>query len=103
MFFSNEDIKNVVLDNLIDDTELLTVYKKKLEHYEYIDELDELNMGKYYRWIFTKQKDDDMELSRGGILIDVNFSHGDPILLFKLNNVYMKYTFGNIILFKKKS
>lgn len=102
MFFSNENIKNVVLDNLIDNKDVLDKYKEKLEKYDYIDELDELVMGKYYRWIFTKQNDDVMELSRGGILIDVNFSEGDPILLFKVNKIFMKYIFGKIILFKKQ-
>lgn len=93
---NNYFIKNKVLETL----EEKNTIKEKLEDYIYIDELDELYQGHFYRWI-KYNNSEKQTLSRGGFLISITFYGKNIKLLMKLGHRFQTILFDDIILFKK--
>jgi hypothetical protein len=58
---------------------------KKLKGYRYVEELPELHIGCYIRWINIKNPENQIKLTNGAFLCDVKIS--DNILLVCKNNM----------------
>lgn len=96
-----KELKNTILQKLQLSRDLLITYHKKLHDYRYIDELDELKIGSYIRWI-NLNKIDNIYLTNGGIIIDFKFSNNNIIIVCKNNiNKIFSLKFNSVILFQK--
>lgn len=96
-----KELKNTILQKLQLSRDLLISYHKKLDDYRYIDELDELKIGSYIRWI-NLNKIDNIYLTNGGIIIDFKFSNNNVIIVCKNNiNKIFSLKFNSVILFQK--
>ena len=83
-FAEVERKKRTILEELkLSRMELKTLLKK-LEDYRYIDELPELQQGRYLRWI-NLTNPDRLKLTNGGILCDVKIE--DNVVLVLKNNM----------------
>ena len=83
-FTEVERKKRTILEELkLSRMELKTLLKK-LEDYRYIDELPELQQGRYLRWI-NLTNPDRLKLTNGGILCDVKIE--DNVVLVLKNNM----------------
>ena len=63
-------IKNDYLQKLILPREKLKDYHTKLKDYRYVDDLSDIQYGRYIRWINLKNPEK-IELTRGGMIIDI--------------------------------
>ena len=54
------------------------LFLKKLNDYKYIDNISDLHVGSFLRWI-----NEDENLTRGGILIDIKITEKGLVLLIK--------------------
>lgn len=61
-----------------------------LKFYKYVDELPEINLGRYIRWISLKNPDN-IKLTRGGIICDIYTSNDDIEIKCK-NNMNRLFT-----------
>tara|TARA_Y100000768_G_scaffold293297_1_gene227194 strand:- start:5372 stop:5803 length:432 start_codon:yes stop_codon:yes gene_type:complete len=96
-----KELKNTILQKLQLSRDLLISYHKKLDDYRYIDELDELKIGSYIRWI-NLNKINNIYLTNGGIIIDFKFSNNNVIIVCKNNiNKIFSLKFNSVILFQK--
>ena len=96
-----KELKNTILQKLQLSRDLLISYHKKLDDYRYIDELDELKIGSYIRWI-NLNKINNIFLTNGGIIIDFKFSNNNVIIVCKNNiNKIFSLKFNSVILFQK--
>lgn len=96
-----KELKNTILQKLQLSKDVLISYHKKLDDYRYIDELDELKIGSYIRWI-NLNKIDNIYLTNGGIIIDFKFSNNNVIIVCKNNiNKIFSLKFNSVILFQK--
>jgi hypothetical protein len=68
-FKSIQKIKNSVLDELNLPSNLINNYKKKLENYRFVDELQDMREGCFIRWI--RWIDGIPKLTNGGIVIGI--------------------------------
>ena len=74
------------------------VYREKLYGYEVIDEIHELRMGRYVRWISGAT------LTAGGFIVDVRFGDtGVSILVRGSRGRIFQYRFDDCITFQKMS
>lgn len=111
---NNENNKNILHENvdiikekkekIIKELELLEKekkeIKKKLKGYKFIEDLQEISIGKYYRWINISDINK-IKLTNGGILVDILFED-ETRLLFKNNlNKFMKINLIDNIIFQK--
>tara|TARA_Y100000389_G_C17140115_1_gene354505 strand:+ start:205 stop:624 length:420 start_codon:yes stop_codon:yes gene_type:complete len=65
-----KSIKNDVLQQLLLPKEQLKDLHNKLKLYRYVDDLSNIHYGRYIRWINLKNPDN-LKLTRGGIIIDI--------------------------------
>jgi|TARA_B110000285_G_scaffold87895_1_gene100807 hypothetical protein len=94
-------IKNNILQKLCLTREELLKYHKTLEYYKYIDELDEINIGSYVRW-FNLKKMDNIKLTNGGIIIDIQSGNDDITIVCKNNiNRIFSLSLNKCIIFQK--
>lgn len=87
-----KEMKNNVLQKLYLSREELLKYHKVLKNYRYVDEMDEIKIGSYIRW-FNLKKIENLKLTNGGILIDVQPGIDDINLICK-NNRNRLFTLG---------
>lgn len=86
-----KELKNNILQKLYLTREELLKYHEKLKEYRYIDELDEIKIGSYIRWFnLNKAQESDVKLTNGGIIIDLNNSDDDIIIVCKnsMNRIF---------------
>lgn len=76
---------------------------KKLEDYRYVEELQELNIGNYMRWIDLNDPDN-LELKNGAILSEVKIED-NIILVFKnfISRKFFQINMEENLLFQKLS
>ena len=79
-----KEMKNNVLQKLYLTREELLKYHKVLSKYRYVDEMDEIKIGSYIRW-FNLKNIENLKLTNGGILIDVQSGIDDINLICKNN------------------
>ena len=65
------ELKDTILNKLPLDKNELNILKDKLNDYRYIDEIDEIKIGSFVRWI-KLDNPDQIKLTNGGVIIDIN-------------------------------
>ena len=77
--------KETILNELPITKKELGTLTKKLKGYRYVEELQELHIGCYIRWIKLKNLEDEIKLTNGALLCDIKIE--DNILLVCKNNM----------------
>lgn len=77
--------KETILNELPITKKELGNLTKKLKDYRYLEELQELHIGSYIRWIKLKNPEDEIKLTNGALLCDIKIE--DNILLVCKNNM----------------
>lgn len=96
-----KSLKNNILQKLYLTREELLNYHKVLKEYKYIDELDEINIGSYIRW-FNLKKMDNIKLTNGGIIVDIQPGIDDITIICKNNiNKFFSLSLNKCIIFQK--
>lgn len=96
-----KQIKNNILQKLYLSREELLDFHKKLKDYKFIDELDEIKIGGYIRWINLINKDN-IKLTNGGLIIDLKNSDDDIIIICKNStNRVFSLKMNNCFIFQK--
>lgn len=77
----------------------------KLNEYRYINNLHELIVGKFVRWIEKTPKDNNAQtLKNGGILSSIKFTDTGTMLFISIfGKRYIQLNYDNYILFQKMS
>ena len=78
-------IKKTILEELPITKKAKAELTKKLKEYRYVEEIPELHIGCYIRWISLKKPDQELKLTNGAILCDVKIN--DSIILVCKNNI----------------
>ena len=94
--------RNNILKQILDDDELKH-YKKILNDYRYVDEVDELRIGSFIRYFVLKENDDDLKLARGGFIVDIQASKENIVILCKNNGNFWKIKINNCVIFQKNT
>ena len=81
---------------------------KRLVGYRYVDQLDELHVGKFTRWIqkYSLTPDEKFEyvVQKGGFLTTIDFTDEDVILTIKMwNRKIYKISFNHCLVYQKLS
>ena len=101
-FAEVERKKRTILEELkLSRMELKTLLKK-LEDYRYIDELPELQQGRYLRWI-NLTNPDRLKLTNGGILCDVLIENNIVLILKNNMNTIFRINMDKCLIFQKFS
>ncbi len=74
--------------------------KKKLKEYRYIDEIHELHIGAYIRWIKFKS-DNEINFTNGALLLDILFEDNIQLLLKNNMNKFFRINFNDNFIFQK--
>lgn len=93
--------KKFIFDELPINIKYRNELKKKLKNYRYIDEIDELHIGTYIRWIKVKDTENELKLTNGGILLDVLFENNIYLQLKNNLNKIFKINFNENLIFQK--
>lgn len=93
--------KNLIIQELPVTIKFKNELKKKLKNYRYIDEIDELHIGTYIRWIKIKNTYTDLKLTNGGILLDVLFQNNIYLQIKNNMNQIFQINFNENLIFQK--
>ena len=93
--------KNLIIQELPVTIKFKNELKKKLKNYRYIDEIDELHIGTYIRWIKIKDTYTDLKLTNGGILLDVLFQNNIYLQIKNNMNQIFQINFNENLIFQK--
>lgn len=63
--------KDQIIDELGLNKKQSAELKKKLKTYRYIDEMNDIELGNYIRWISIKENVENIKLTNGGYIISV--------------------------------
>jgi len=75
---------------------------KKLDDYQYVDELPEIQEGRYLRWINLKNPEK-LKLTNGGMLVEIKIED-NVILVFKNNmNRFFQISMDENLIFQRFS
>jgi len=77
-------IKNNMLQKLGLNREELKIMHKKLKHYRYCSDMQDVQYGYYIRWVSLKNPDN-IKLTNGGIIIDIDIINNCVQLRIKNN------------------
>ena len=98
-----QKIKNDMLQQLQLQSNILRQYHKKLKQYRYVDDLADLKYGCYIRWIKLTNPDN-LNLTNGGLIIDINFYEDGVQIKCKNNyNRFFNIKFDECMIFQKMS
>ena len=92
--------KEEILNELPTNKTTKNALKKKLKEYRYIDELQELHIGAYIRWI-KFDTNDTISITNGAILTDVLFENNIQLLVRNNMNRFFKINFNDNLIFQK--
>ena len=96
-------IKNNMLQKLGLNREELKEMHKKLKHYRYCSDMQDVQYGYYIRWIPLKNPEN-LKLTNGGILMDIDIINNCVQLKVKLlNHRIIQIKFDECIIFQKLS
>ena len=96
-------IKNNMLQQLQLDRDKLKFFHKKLKHYRYCSDMNDLQYGFYIRWINLKYPEN-LKLTNGGIIIDIDIIKDCIQLRIKNNmNRIFHIKFDEVMIFQKIS
>lgn len=91
--------KNDILQQLNLKRENLKELNEKLKEYRYIDELSDIVIGNYCRWINLNDKT--LDLKKGGFLSCINISDNGPYICIKTFNKCINIKVNEVLLFQK--
>jgi hypothetical protein len=95
--------KNDILQQLGVKKEDLKMFHKKLKNYKYCEQPNDVDFGKYIRWISLK-KMDNFKLTNGGIICDMKVVNDELHIVCKNNlNRIIQINFNKSIIFQKLS
>jgi hypothetical protein len=77
-----KELKNNVLQKLVITRDEILHFHKVLKEYRYIDELDEIKIGGYIRWI-NLHDPENVKLTNGGIIVDIQNGKEDLQIICK--------------------
>ena len=92
----NEEIKNEIFSKYKNNEKLFT----SLRMYRYTNNIQEMRVGGYIRWL-DKKSENNWKLLNGGILLKINFTNKGTYIVCKNNNKMMQYLFDNYYTFQK--
>ena len=93
--------KNNMLQKLQLPREKLKSMHKSLKLYKYIDEIPDIQLGRYIRWISLKNPEN-ITLSRGGIICNILIGNDDVEIKCKNNrNRFFSIKFNECLVFQK--
>ena len=96
-------IKNNMLQQLQLDRDKLKFFHKKLKHYRYCSDMNDLQYGFYIRWINLNYPEN-LKLTNGGIIIDIDIINDCIQLRIKNNmNRIFQIKFDEVMIFQKIS
>ena len=94
-------IKNDYLQQLQLSRDELKDYHKKLKEYRFVDDLTNIQYGRYIRWISLKNPEK-LCLTTGGVIIDIQLlEDGIYILCKNFRNKRMKIKIDECFIFQK--
>ena len=96
--------KNDVLQKLQLSKEELSDFHRRLADYRYVDEINQLQEGRYIRWIPLNIETAEVKLATGAVLVKI-FLNNDGVMLICKNAVRRSVIlkFDNILVFQKLS
>jgi len=96
--------KNDILQKLQISGKELKLFHASLKDYRYINELKDLQVGRYIRWIPLNADTAEIKLTKGAILVNV-FINDDGAMLVCRNalNKSIIVTFDRVLIFQKLS
>ena len=101
---STEKIKNDkknIIDELYLSKKEADILKSKLADYIYIDDLNNVKIGSYIRWI-NLNKPDQIKLTNGGLICDIKYLDDGCHLMCKNNfNQIMQISMETNLIFQK--
>lgn len=91
---------NVIREH-VEDEDKFEEYYSKLAGYKYVDDLYQLKMGHYIRWINKKKQ----LVKGGGIVVDITFTDNGVLILCKgiNNNAFFKIKYNEVVVFQLMS
>lgn len=93
--------KNDMLQKLQLPRKELKKLHKSLINYKYVDELPDIQLGRYIRWISLKNPDN-IKLTRGGIICDIFTGESDIVIKCKNNlNRFFSLKLNECFIFQK--
>jgi len=93
--------KNDMLQKLQLPRKELKKLHQSLKYYKYVDELPDIHLGRYIRWISLKNPDN-IKLTRGGIICDIYTSDHDIEIKCKNNmNRFFSLKLNECFVFQK--
>jgi hypothetical protein len=100
---SFETVFNTIKTELDVPHDVAFSLSQKLTEYDYIDELHELTIGKYIRWI-RKQTGIIPIIAHGGIVHEIIFEDSKIVIrVFQIHNRYsIKLKYDNFLIFQKR-
>jgi hypothetical protein len=104
LYTKNTKTINTIKNNILQKLQLSSVelknFHKKLKEYQYVDELPDIHVGHYVRWIPLSSSI--AKLTNGGIIVETNINETGVYILVKNNigRIYMIYI-DKILLFQK--
>tara|TARA_B110001450_G_scaffold256745_1_gene288470 strand:+ start:9105 stop:9524 length:420 start_codon:yes stop_codon:yes gene_type:complete len=94
-------IKNDILQQLGVPNSILKKLHKSLKDYRFVDELPELEFGRYIRWINLKDVEN-IKLQVGGVICDIKVGDDGIILVCKnFMHKYYQIYMNEILIFQK--
>ena len=93
-------MKNDALQRLSLPKEILKKYNKALKFYRYVDELQELTIGAYIRWV-NLINPANIKLTNGGVICDIKIEDDITILCRNRMNMMFQLNFSSCIIFQK--
>ena len=94
-------LKNDYLQQLQLSRDELKEYHKKLKNYRFVDDLTNIQYGRYIRWISLKDPEK-ICLTNGGVIIDIQLlNDGIYILCKNFRNKRMKIKIDECFIFQK--
>ena len=94
--------KKDVLDELELSSKNTKDLLKKLEDYRYVDEMPELQVGRYIRWI-NLTKPDNLKLTNGGILCEIKIDDYVSLILKNNTNKFFQINMEENLIFQRFS
>ena len=98
-----KQIKNDLFQKLHFKKEYIKILHTKLKEYRFVDEMNEINYGKYIRWINMKNIDN-LKLTNGGIICEIIATDNGNVITCKNNmNQLFRIKMEECLIFQKLS
>lgn len=98
-----ESLKREVLSTLFKEKEIIDDLLIRFKEYRYIDELDEIIIGRFIRY-FKFNKEKNIYMSNGGFIVNVLLENNNMNLLCKnTSNKFFKVKWNETIVFQRLS